>query len=386
MTSDAKIGLLLGLVFIFVIAFIINGMPNLAPQQATHADVPVVVGFPDQQNLGITGSARAEADRNWNASTGQPESAPAVQTSTEQTSAEQPATAVAQTPSPEPQVAGGQDVRYETPLPGAETGSPRNDSPNRIENPMARIENLLNRFVANQQNQTPPAESMDVPAAPEQTATAERPQTVQTPLPRADVRSAETVARTPEQTKPSAAIAATPAVKPVAAAKPIVGKIYTVGEGESLSTVAKNVYGPEEGNRYVNINRIYETNKDVLKSVHEVVAGQKLIIPPLPKPTVNPNKPSDVLSKELFEKVEMIGKKPASQPSAQTQTQAAPTAAAVAGEGRWYTVQDGDNLWKIASAQLGAGARYDEIAKLNTGLLQDGQKLKVGMKIRLPLK
>ncbi|MGA2094604.1 MAG: hypothetical protein ABSH16_14575 [Sedimentisphaerales bacterium] len=28
MTSDAKIGLLLGLVFIFVIAFIINGLPG----------------------------------------------------------------------------------------------------------------------------------------------------------------------------------------------------------------------------------------------------------------------------------------------------------------------------------------------------------------------
>ena len=38
MTSDAKIGLLLGLVFIFVIAFIINGLPNLRPQQATGAD------------------------------------------------------------------------------------------------------------------------------------------------------------------------------------------------------------------------------------------------------------------------------------------------------------------------------------------------------------
>ena len=28
MTSDAKIGLLLGLVFIFIIAFVINGVPN----------------------------------------------------------------------------------------------------------------------------------------------------------------------------------------------------------------------------------------------------------------------------------------------------------------------------------------------------------------------
>ena len=31
MTSDAKIGLLLGLVFIFVIAFVINGLPSLRP-------------------------------------------------------------------------------------------------------------------------------------------------------------------------------------------------------------------------------------------------------------------------------------------------------------------------------------------------------------------
>ena len=30
MTSDAKIGLLLGLVFIFIIAFIINGLPGLS--------------------------------------------------------------------------------------------------------------------------------------------------------------------------------------------------------------------------------------------------------------------------------------------------------------------------------------------------------------------
>ena len=32
MSSDAKIGLLLGLVFIFIIAFIINGLPSLRHQ------------------------------------------------------------------------------------------------------------------------------------------------------------------------------------------------------------------------------------------------------------------------------------------------------------------------------------------------------------------
>ena len=149
-----------------------------------------------------------------------------------------------------------------------------------------------------------------------------------------------------------------------------------MGEGESLSSVAKKAYGLEEGNRIVNINRIYEANKDILKSVHEVVAGQKLVIPPLPKsaPTPNPNKPADVLRGELFEKVEQLGKRAAAQ---------MPTTSP---EARWYTVQDGDNLWKIASSQLGAGARYEEIAKLNTDFLKDGEKLNVGMKIRLPLK
>ncbi len=83
--------------------------------------------------------------------------------------------------------------------------------------------------------------------------------------------------------------------------------------------------------------------------------------------------------------METIGKRPASPTPTQTPTQKQ-TPVPAAAEGRWYTVQDGDNLWKIASSQLGAGARYEEIAKLNTDLLKDGEKLGVGMKIRLPLK
>ncbi len=370
MTSDAKIGLLLGLVFIFVIAFIINGLPNLKPQQATRADVPVVVGF-EGQEVGITGRAKAEADRDWTTLAGQPqEPAPIIQTPVEQ-----PSAVVVETPAAESQVAGGQDVRYETFLPGAQTDSPRTESllP-RIDNPLGRIESILNRFTASQQSQG----TSTVDMSPMQPATVGPQPGFQTPQPtavqpRVEVRPAEQ--RNPAATSPAQATTAN---------KPIVGRIYVVGEGESLSTVAKNVYGPEEGNRYVNINRIYEANKDILKSVNEVIAGQKLIIPPLPKPTAAPDKPSDVLSRELFEKVESIAKRPT--PQTQTATSTPTTTSAVGGQGRWYTVQEGDNLWKIASAQLGAGARYDEIAKLNTDLLKDGEKLKVGVKIRLPVK
>jgi len=369
MTSDAKIGLLLGLVFIFVIAFIINGLPNLRPQQATHADVPVVVGFPDE-DVGVTGKTQAQAGRDWDALVADdPESAE----STVQTPVEQSA-AVVETPAPQTQVAADPEVRFEGPLPATETPLPK------IENPLARIENLLERFTASQQNQeTVSTVNMNVPSQAE-SATVDRQLPIQTFQPRSEVATTQTTLQNAGQSRP----ATTPAVKPAGATPKPSGKIYVVGEGESLSTVAKNVYGPEEGNRYVNIYRIYEANKDVLKSVHEVVAGQKLVIPPLPKVTTNPNKPSDVLSKELFEKVETIAKRSASQAQTQPQKQTpAPTATA---EGRWYTVQDGDNLWKIASTQLGAGARYEEIAKLNADLLKDGAKLDVGMKIRLPQK
>jgi nucleoid-associated protein YgaU len=369
MTSDAKIGLLLGLVFIFVIAFIINGLPNLRPQQATSAGVPVVVGFPDE-DVGVTGKTQAQVGGDWNALVDEQE--PVEQTA--QTPVEQ-TPAAAETPGPQTQVTADPEVRFEGPLPAAETPLPK------IENPLARIENLLERLT--QQSQAQEAVStinMNVPPQPEPATTAERQLPVQT---RTEAAAAPMTPQNTEQPRP----AVTSAVKPAAATTPKpTGKVYVVGEGESLSTVAKNVYGPEEGNRYVNINRIYEANKDVLKSVDEVVAGQKLVIPPLPKATPNPNKPSDVLSRELFEKVEAIAKRPASQTPAQTQAQKQTPVPAATSEGRWYTVQDGDNLWKIASAQLGAGARYEEIAKLNAGLLKDGEKLSVGMKIRLPLK
>ncbi len=45
MTSDAKIGLLLGLVFIFVIAFIINGLPSLRSNENNNELTTKMVGF-----------------------------------------------------------------------------------------------------------------------------------------------------------------------------------------------------------------------------------------------------------------------------------------------------------------------------------------------------
>lgn len=52
--------------------------------------------------------------------------------------------------------------------------------------------------------------------------------------------------------------------------------------------------------------------------------------------------------------------------------------------GSTYTVREGDTLWAIAVAKLGAGKRYTEIAKLNG--LKDADALTPGQKLKIPAK
>ena len=64
MTSDAKIGLLLGLIFIFVVAFIINGLPNLKPQ-TTRAEVSTNMVSLADQSIGVADHAQVQAEQDW---------------------------------------------------------------------------------------------------------------------------------------------------------------------------------------------------------------------------------------------------------------------------------------------------------------------------------
>jgi len=53
MTSDAKIGLLLGLVFIFIIAFIINGLPSLHGKNANNSELTTNMVSSQNGHLGL---------------------------------------------------------------------------------------------------------------------------------------------------------------------------------------------------------------------------------------------------------------------------------------------------------------------------------------------
>ncbi len=334
MTSDAKIGLLLGLVFIFVIAFIINGLPNLRPQ-TTRGEATTVMN-PTEENIGVADNAqKGEETLQWKDLLGQQEP--------EQSVAKTAAAAESKPIAEAPQTANNPDIRSVLPSIGS----------------------ILERFATGMQKDQTSTVSLDVPkpaVGPSPVAQSQSPKQEPTPV--------QTIMKSAE-----AATATAPA-RPANALRTAGLKVYVVGEGENLASVAKKAYGPEEGNRIANINRIFEANKDILKSPHEVAAGQKLIIPPA-LPPLNP-KPEDVLSKALFEKVDTIGK--------QATAKVPPKAQPPVPEGRWYVVQDGDNLWKIATSQLGSGTRWEEIRKLNADLLKNAEALDVGMRIRLPAK
>ena len=243
MTSDAKIGLLLGLVFIFIIAFLINGLPDFS-RGTNNNELTTNMVMSQKDSPGI-----AAKERKVNMDIVK------------------------------------QEVRFQTELP--------------------------KRVVTSE-------EIMG--------------QTRKAAMPVIPKKSIETLRRT-------------------------VQKVYVVEEGDSLSVIAKKVYGQVEGNRKVNVARIFEANQN-LKSRDKIYVGQKLFIP--------------MLQGRSFKKVETLAGKNTVEGRSQKSS------------GKWYVVRDGDSLWDIASEHLGNGSRYYEIARLNTNILSDEDNLVVGMRLKLP--
>jgi nucleoid-associated protein YgaU len=291
MTSDAKIGLLLGLVFIFVIAFIINGLPNFFNKTDNNELTTTMTTFEDN-SLGIGAKERkTQKDLDW------------MKVVEKQTFSEDQILSENE-----------QDIRSVIPIPvpsGSSTSQNLNES-TKIESQVA-------------------------------------------------------------QAFPSAA-GAQKAVVSSQPAKPNWPKIYVVREGDNLAGIAKRFYGPVEGNRKININRIFEANRKQLRTPDEIYVGQKLIIPPLSNATQDKNKIDNVLSGNLFEKVKSIGRSVLADSGDSSGTN----------KDRWYVVRQGDSLWTIAAAQLGNGSRFSEISKLNTDNLNNENILVIGMRLRMP--
>lgn len=268
MTSDAKIGLLLGLVFIFIIAFIINGLPRFRSNTNNNELTTNMVNL-QNGSIGIAAKER-KAQEAFNR--------------TERNNKE-PADEV------QPPSDNQGKIRYQVQLSEGDRAAPASDT------------NKKTR--------------------------ASRPGPVKADLP----------------------------------------KIYVVSKGDNLAVIAQKFYGPEKGNKKINVARIFEANRKLLKSPDEVYEGQKLIIPLLK------DKAESVFPKSLFERVKSISRKLTSSDTPKTPR---------AKRNRQYVVREGDSLWQIAAAQLGDGTRYEEISELNTDILEDEDDIPVGLRLRMP--
>jgi len=266
MTSDAKIGLLLGLVFIFIIAFIINGIPTFDRERNNNE---LTTNMVESQNTppGIATSQRKVAR---------------------------------QIITPQ--------IRSITPLPKT---APRPEEPTKT----IEIKRPLK------------------PALTPVTIVAAKPK--------------------PQRKKPTGP------------------KIYVVKDGDSLAAIALKVYGQKEGNRQVNVDKIFNANRKILTYPDEIFISQRLVIPPL-KDSGQARKNSVTNDENLFQKVASIGKRHLL------------SSAAPAKKNSYYLVAEGDSLWEIAADNLGDGSRYTEITRLNTDVIDDEDNLIVGTRLKLP--
>ncbi len=268
MTSDAKIGLLLGLVFIFIIAFIINGLPRFR-SNTNNNELTTNMVSSQNDSIGIAAKERKAQGVFNRAQRVKRERVDEAQTSSDNQ----------------------EKIRFQVPLSG-------DDSVVEAANGKARI------------NEPSPV-------------------------------------------------------------KPDFPKIYVVGDGDNLSVIAQKFYGPDEGNKRINIARIFEANRKLLKSLDEIYVGQKLVIPLLR------DKPDSTFPKSLFERVKSIGR---------NLTSADPPKTPRPKRNRQYVTREGDSLWRIAAEQLEDGTRYTEISELNAGIVEDEDDIPVGLSLKIPVR
>jgi nucleoid-associated protein YgaU len=159
--------------------------------------------------------------------------------------------------------------------------------------------------------------------------------------------------------------------------KQVKPEIYAVQAGDNLAKIAQKFYGTERGNKTLNVKRIFEANRRLLKSPNDISIGQKLIIPLLK------DEAESVFRGGLFEKIKSTIGRTRSSTTAPTKTPAKPRPKPPAARPTInYIVKAGDSVWRIADRQLGDKERFREIIKLNA--LEDEDYLTVGQRLLIP--
>jgi Tfp pilus assembly protein FimV len=142
------------------------------------------------------------------------------------------------------------------------------------------------------------------------------------------------------------------------------GRQYTAQPGDSVSKMAARLMG---ANTKANRAAIIAANASLQQDADRVIAGETYVIPTASSVAAGkPAAPAAVM------------------PTAPTVS--TDNSGGESDGGAVYTVQPGDNLWRIAISQVGDSGAVAAIQELNRDTLGGGTTLKPGMKLRLPAK
>jgi len=147
------------------------------------------------------------------------------------------------------------------------------------------------------------------------------------------------------------------------------GQTYVVQAGDTLTRIARKIYGAGKDREY---KRIFEANRGAMRSESDLSIGQELIIPPLPAAA-----PADRAGQGRYVTATMDD---LSGTLASMGRRAAPPA------GRSYVVQRGDRLITIARRMMhdDSAAAVRKLYEANRGVLDSPDRLKIGVELKLP--
>jgi nucleoid-associated protein YgaU len=147
---------------------------------------------------------------------------------------------------------------------------------------------------------------------------------------------------------------------------------YKAQSGDSLSKLASRFMGSSSK---ANRDAIVRVNPTLQQNPDKIVEGRTYIIPPAP---------------EVAAAAPAQPQAPAPTPTPVAVRDSNPPPAPITTTGgenfTWYTVKENENLWKIASEQLGSGNAWTQIRDLNADILKGNDQLRMNTKIRIPNK
>lgn len=151
-------------------------------------------------------------------------------------------------------------------------------------------------------------------------------------------------------------------------------KTYVAESGDSINRIAGRMKG---GNTKANREALIKANPTLQGDGAMVYVGKSYVIP------------SPGAAAQAADAPPAAGSVAASGSAVPTTPTKSPTAVLPASTASipntaWYTVKDNDNLWRIASRELGDGNLWTQVRDLNRDVLKGGETVRTNMRIRLP--